>query len=162
MSRLSGFHFSCWRVIPKSEKIHTRCVSILASLWHAPSAKGAIGTATTGSSEAAQLGGLAMKKLWEQRRKAAGKSVYEPGWVVIILEKKYKRWSPLSPNIVTGANAQVARYFDVECRFCRKQIQIGPKEGYGICWWNYHWGIRHPWQYVWSFCFVVIFCDRTI
>ncbi|KAH9934900.1 glutamate decarboxylase [Fomitopsis serialis] len=84
--------------------IHTRCVSILADLWHAPSAHSAIGTATTGSSEAIQLGGLAMKRLWQERRKAAGKSIHEPG-----------------PNIVMGANAQVAlekfaRYFDVEAR----------------------------------------------
>jgi hypothetical protein len=61
------------------ERIHTRCVSILANIWHAQSAKEAIGTATTGSSEAAQLGGLAMKKLWQHRRKAAGKSIHEPG-----------------------------------------------------------------------------------
>lgn len=55
-------------------------ISTLAGMWHAPSAKQAIGTATTGSSEAIQLGGLAMKKLWQQRRKAAGKSIHEPGY----------------------------------------------------------------------------------
>jgi glutamate/tyrosine decarboxylase-like PLP-dependent enzyme len=48
-------------------------------MWHAPSAKQAVGTVTTGSSEAAQLGGLAMKRLWQVRRKAAGKSIHEPG-----------------------------------------------------------------------------------
>ncbi|KAH9842914.1 glutamate decarboxylase [Rhodofomes roseus] len=89
---------------PMTQVIHTRCVSILADLWHAPSAHSAIGTATTGSSEAIQLGGLAMKRLWQEKRKAAGKSIHEPG-----------------PNIVMGANAQVAlekfaRYFDVEAR----------------------------------------------
>ena len=93
------------------ELIHTRCVSILADLWHAPSTKQAIGTATTGSSEAIQLGGLAMKRLWQERRKAAGKSIYEPG-----------------PNIVMGANAQVAlekfaRYFEVECRLVPVSIE---------------------------------------
>lgn len=77
---------------------------MLADLWHAPSSKNAIGTATTGSSEAIQLGGLAMKRIWQEKRKAAGKSIHEPG-----------------PNIVMGANAQVAlekfaRYFEVECR----------------------------------------------
>ena len=77
---------------------------MLADLWHAPSTHGAIGTATTGSSEAIQLGGLAMKRLWQERRKEQGLSIHEPG-----------------PNIVMGANAQVAlekfaRYFDVECR----------------------------------------------
>ncbi|KAG7092241.1 hypothetical protein E1B28_008607 [Marasmius oreades] len=89
---------------PATQIIHTRCISILADIWHAPSAKDAIGTATTGSSEAIQLGGLAMKRIWQEKRKAAGKSIHEPG-----------------PNIVMGANAQVAlekfaRYFDVECR----------------------------------------------
>ncbi|EIW55667.1 glutamate decarboxylase [Trametes versicolor FP-101664 SS1] len=89
---------------PMTQAIHTRCISILADLWHAPSTQQAIGTATTGSSEAIQLGGLAMKRIWQEKRKAAGKSIHEPG-----------------PNIVMGANAQVAlekfaRYFDVEAR----------------------------------------------
>ncbi|KAF8964035.1 glutamate decarboxylase [Flammula alnicola] len=105
---------------PATQILHTRCVSILADLWHAPSVKEAVGTATTGSSEAAQLGGLAMKKLWQQRRKAAGKSIHEPG-----------------PNIVMGANAQVAlekfaRYFEVECRLVpvsvESQYRLDPKK----------------------------------
>ena len=77
------------------ETLHTRCnpilicrqlllilvkgISILADMWHAPSSKQAIGTATTGSSEAIQLGGLAMKRIWQEKRKAAGKSIHEPG-----------------------------------------------------------------------------------
>ncbi|TFK55286.1 glutamate decarboxylase [Heliocybe sulcata] len=89
---------------PMTQVLHERCVSILADLWHAPNSHQAIGTATTGSSEAIQLGGLAMKRIWQEKRKAAGKSIHEPG-----------------PNIVMGANAQVAlekfaRYFEVECR----------------------------------------------
>jgi len=105
---------------PATQIIHTRCVSILADLWHAPSAKEAIGTATTGSSEAVQLGGLAMKKIWQEKRKAAGKSIHEPG-----------------PNIVMGANAQVAlekfaRYFDVECRLvpvsAESKYRLDPKK----------------------------------
>ncbi|KAI0340621.1 glutamate decarboxylase [Trametopsis cervina] len=89
---------------PMTQAIHTRCISILADLWHASDAHNAVGTATTGSSEAIQLGGLAMKRIWQAKRKAAGKSIHEPG-----------------PNIVMGANAQVAlekfaRYFEVECR----------------------------------------------
>ncbi|KAG6896115.1 hypothetical protein C0992_010256, partial [Termitomyces sp. T32_za158] len=96
---------------PATQALHTRCISILADLWHAPSAKNAIGTATTGSSEAIQLGGLAMKKIWQAKRKAAGKSIHEPG-----------------PNIVMGANAQVAlekfaRYFDVECRLVPVSVE---------------------------------------
>lgn len=78
-----------------------RNVSILGKLWnrtdHEP-----VGTATTGSSEAIMLGGLAMKKIWQAKRKAAGKDHYKP-------------------NILMGSNAQVAlekfaRYFDVEAR----------------------------------------------
>ncbi|QRV81870.1 Pyridoxal-dependent decarboxylase conserved domain [Ceratobasidium sp. AG-Ba] len=89
---------------PATMGIHTRCVSMLADLWNAPDGGKAIGTATGGSSEAIMLGGLALKKRWQEARKAAGKSIHEPG-----------------PNIVFGANAQVAlekfaRYFDVECR----------------------------------------------
>ncbi|KAH9444466.1 hypothetical protein Pst134EB_024730 [Puccinia striiformis f. sp. tritici] len=89
---------------PQTQILHTRCISMLAHLWHAHNSSNAIGTATTGSSEAIQLGGLAMKKIWQAKRKAAGKSIHEPG-----------------PNIVMGANAQVAlekfaRYFDVEMR----------------------------------------------
>ncbi|KAJ7470531.1 glutamate decarboxylase [Mycena latifolia] len=96
---------------PATQIIHNRCVSILANLWHAPSSENAVGTATTGSSEAIQLGGLAMKRMWQEKRKAAGKSIHEPG-----------------PNIIMGANAQVAlekfaRYFDVECRLVPVSVE---------------------------------------
>ncbi|GAA6017529.1 hypothetical protein JCM11491_006855 [Sporobolomyces phaffii] len=90
---------------PATTLLHSRCVSMLARLWHADDQEeSATGTATTGSSEAIALGGLAMKKRWQAKRKAEGKSIHEPG-----------------PNIIMGANAQVAlekfaRYFDVEAR----------------------------------------------
>ncbi|KAI0049999.1 glutamate decarboxylase [Auriscalpium vulgare] len=105
---------------PMTQAIHTRCISILADLWHAPSSHKAVGTATTGSSEAIQLGGLAMKRLWQEKRKAAGKSIHEPG-----------------PNIVMGANAQVAlekfaRYFEVETRLVpisvESKYRLDPKK----------------------------------
>ncbi|KAK7451042.1 glutamate decarboxylase gad1 [Stygiomarasmius scandens] len=88
---------------PAATIIHNRCVSMLASLWKAPSTGSkAVGTSTAGSSEAIMLGGLAMKKRWQEARKAAGKDYFHP-------------------NIVFGSNAQVAlekfaRYFDVDCR----------------------------------------------
>ncbi|GAA5888000.1 hypothetical protein JCM16303_005232 [Sporobolomyces ruberrimus] len=90
---------------PATTLLHSRCVSMLAKLWNADDqGEQACGTATTGSSEAIMLGGLALKKRWQAKRKAQGKSIHEPG-----------------PNIVMGANAQVAlekfaRYFDVEAR----------------------------------------------
>ena len=49
-------------------KIHQRCISMLAHLWRIPKGETAIGTATTGSSEAIHLGGLAMKRRWIERR----------------------------------------------------------------------------------------------
>ncbi|THH14323.1 hypothetical protein EW146_g5991 [Bondarzewia mesenterica] len=96
---------------PMTQAIHTRCISILSDLWHAESSHQAVGTATTGSSEAVQLGGLAMKRIWQEKRKAAGKSIHEPG-----------------PNIVMGSNAQVAlekfaRYFDVEMRLVPVSVE---------------------------------------
>ena len=71
-------------------------------MWGAKKSEKAIGTATTGSSEAIHLGGLAMKRRWQESRMADGKDTSKP-------------------NIIMGANAQVAlekfaRYFEVESR----------------------------------------------
>lgn len=92
---------------PSLIECQQRCINILANLWNAPVAddKNAIGTATTGSSEAIMLAGLAMKKTWQEKRKKAGKSIE-------------------NPNILMASVAQVAlekfaRYFDVEDRIIR-------------------------------------------
>lgn len=87
---------------PQTAEIEARCVQILSRLWHAPPAETATGCSTTGSSEAAMLGGLALKRRWQQRRRAAGKPADRP-------------------NIVMGINVQVcwekfANYWDVEMR----------------------------------------------
>lgn len=87
---------------PAMMSLHERCVSIIADFWGAKRSEKAVGTATTGSSEAIHLGGLAMKRRWQERRKAKGLDTS-------------------NPNIIMGANAQVAlekfaRYFDVEAR----------------------------------------------
>ncbi|KAM0282256.1 hypothetical protein ACHAQH_003120 [Verticillium albo-atrum] len=87
---------------PAMMDIHQRCVSIIAQLWGVQPGERAIGSACTGSSEAIHLGGLAMKRRWQEKRKADGKDTSKP-------------------NIIMGANAQVAlekfaRYFEVEAR----------------------------------------------
>lgn len=87
---------------PAMMDIHSRCITILGNLWHASPSETPIGSATTGSSEAIHLGGLAMKRRWQEKRRAEGKDASQP-------------------NILMGANAQVAlekfaRYFDVESR----------------------------------------------
>jgi glutamate decarboxylase len=69
---------------PAMVDIHGRCISMLAHLWKAPHSENAIGTCTTGSSEAIMLGGLAMKKRWQAKMKAAGKDIHNPGPNVVM------------------------------------------------------------------------------
>ena len=86
---------------PATAELERRCVHILADLWHAPDAGEPTGCSTVGSSEAAMLGGLAMKRRWQARRRAAGQAADHP-------------------NLVTGPVQicwhKFARYFDVELR----------------------------------------------
>lgn len=106
---------------PQTAEIESRCVSIIASLWNAHDAKNAVGTSTTGSSEAAMLGGLALKWKWRKKREALGKSTDKP-------------------NLICGA-VQVcwhkfARYWDVELREVPMAIGrcvLDPKEVIALC-----------------------------
>jgi len=74
---------------------------MLADLWNSPQATNTVGCSTTGSSEAAMLGGLAMKRRWEAKRKAVGKPIDKP-------------------NLITGPVQicwhKFTRYWDVEHR----------------------------------------------
>ncbi len=63
---------------PQTAEIESRCVHMLADLWHAPDLATTIGCSTTGSSEAAMLGGLALKWRWRKRRAAAGQAGGSP------------------------------------------------------------------------------------
>jgi glutamate decarboxylase len=84
---------------PQTAEIESRCVSMLADLWHAPGT--AMGCSTIGSSEAAMLGGMAAKWRWRERRRAAGKPTD-------------------NPNMVCGAVQicwhKFAKYWDIEIR----------------------------------------------
>ncbi|KAF8864686.1 glutamate decarboxylase [Acephala macrosclerotiorum] len=99
---------------PAMMQMHARCVSIIAHLWGVQKGEKAIGSATTGSSEAIHLGGLAMKRRWQERRMKEGKDTSKP-------------------NIIMGANAQVAlekfaRYFEVEARI----LPVSQKSNYRL------------------------------
>jgi glutamate decarboxylase len=88
---------------PQTAEIELRCVNMLARLWNAPESEEATGCSTIGSSEAAMLGGMALKWKWRKRRQARGKSADKP-------------------NLVMGINVQVCwekfcRYWEVEPRF---------------------------------------------
>src|SRR5438046_1401286 len=87
---------------PQTADLEMRCVNILAALWNAPTEGDAVGCSTTGSSEAAMLGGLALKRRWQKRRREAGEPTDRP-------------------NLVMGINVQVcwekfANYWDLEMR----------------------------------------------
>ena len=97
---------------PQTAEIELRCVNILARLWNAPVEKEAVGCSTIGSSEAAMLGGMALKWKWRQRMQAQGKPTERP-------------------NMVMGRNVQVCwekfcRYWEIEPRFV-------PMEGQRYC-----------------------------
>lgn len=66
---------------PQTAEIESRCVHILADLWNSPDAANATGTSTTGSSEAAMLGGMALLWNWRARQGAKVKSGEKPNLV---------------------------------------------------------------------------------
>jgi glutamate decarboxylase len=86
---------------PQTAELEARCIRMLADLWNAPDSGDAIGCSTTGSSEAAMLGGLVMKRRWTVARKAAGKPIDKP-------------------NLITGPVQicwhKFTRYWDIEHR----------------------------------------------
>ena len=106
---------------PQTAEIENRCVHIMADLWNSPDGANTIGCSTTGSSEAAMLGGLAAKWRWRAKRRAQGKSIDKP-------------------NLVCGA-VQVCwhkfgRYFDVEVREVPiegDRLMMGPDEVLARC-----------------------------
>ena len=107
---------------PQTAEIERRCVNIIGRLWHVPGAGDVTGTSTTGSSEAAMLGGLALKWRWRERMKAAGKPTDRP-------------------NLVTGVNVQVCwekfcRYWDVEPKLVPMEgnrFHLEPEEAVALC-----------------------------
>ena len=54
---------------PQTAELESRCVSILANLWHARTGSEATGCSTTGSSEACMLGGMALLWRWLDARR---------------------------------------------------------------------------------------------
>ncbi len=86
---------------PQTAELETRCVRMLADLWHSPHPDTTLGTSTTGSSEAAMLAGLAAKFRWRERRAAEGKPAERPNFVCGPVQVCWEKF---------------ARYFDVEIR----------------------------------------------
>ena len=107
---------------PQTAELEARCVDILGGLWHAADHADAVGCSTTGSSEAAMLGGLALKRRWQKRRAAEGKPADKP-------------------NLVMGINVQVcwekfANYWDVEMRLVPMEgdrFHLSAEEAVKLC-----------------------------
>jgi glutamate decarboxylase len=92
---------------PQTAEFERRCVNIIGHLWHAEDAE-VTGTSCTGSSEAAMLGGMALKWRWRERRRAAGQPSDQP-------------------NLVMGVNVQVC--WDKFCRYWDVEPRLVPMEG---------------------------------
>lgn len=92
---------------PQTAELEQRCVHMLADLFNSPGAATTVGTSTTGSSEAAMLGGLAAKWRWRTARTAAGLATDRPNFVCGPVQVCWEKFG---------------RYFDVETR----QIPMGP------------------------------------
>ena len=86
---------------PQTAEIENRCVHMLADLWNSPAPHTTIGCSTVGSSEAAMLGGLALKWQWRKRRAAEGKPTDKPNLICGPVQICWHKF---------------ARYFDVELR----------------------------------------------
>lgn len=86
---------------PQTAEIEARCVRMLADLWKSPSPGTTLGCSTIGSSEAAMLGGLALKWQWRKKRAAQGLTTDKPNMICGPVQICWHKF---------------ARYFDVELR----------------------------------------------
>lgn len=107
---------------PQTAELEMRCVNMLAHLFNAPEEENHAGCSTIGSSEAAMLGGMAMKWQWKKRMQTKGKPTDKP-------------------NLVMGIDVQVcwekfARYWEVEPRLAPMepgQYMMSPEQMVELC-----------------------------
>ncbi|MCI1748867.1 MAG: glutamate decarboxylase [Acidipropionibacterium sp.] len=108
---------------PATAAIEERCWRMLANLWHVPDIDDTIGTSTIGSSEACMLGGLALKRLWQEKRKAEGKPADKPNLIMsaavqVVWEKFCNYWDvepryvPVTPEHLTLDGYDLEKYVD--------------------------------------------------
>ena len=86
---------------PQTAELESRCVHMLADLWNSPQSLNTIGCSTTGSSEAAMLGGMALKWRWREKMKRQGKPTDKPNLICGPVQICWHKF---------------ARYWDVELR----------------------------------------------
>jgi glutamate decarboxylase len=93
---------------PQTAALEVRCIKMLSHLWNAPDKEAATGCSTTGSSEAAMLAGLALKRRWQHEREKHNKPTDKP-------------------NMVMGINVQVC--WDKFCNYWEVEMRQVPMEG---------------------------------
>ncbi len=106
---------------PQTAELERRCVRMIADLWSAPAPREPTGTSTTGSSEAAMLGGLAAKWRWRKRLQVAGSAAERPNLVCGPVQVCWEKF---------------ARYFDVEKREVPmegERFLMAPEEAVARC-----------------------------
>jgi glutamate decarboxylase len=107
---------------PQTAELESRCVHMLADLWHSPDPETTLGASTIGSSEACMLGGMALKWKWREKRRRQGKP-------------------DSCPNVVLGSNTQVCwhkfvRYWDIEEKTVpleANEVAIDPERAAAMC-----------------------------
>lgn len=106
---------------PQTAEIESRCVHMLADLWNSPESHNTLGCSTTGSSEAAMLGGMAMKWRWREKMRKAGKPTDKPNMICGPVQICWHKF---------------ARYWDVEIReipMDKDRIIMSPEEVIARC-----------------------------
>ena len=106
---------------PQTAELENRCVHILADLWNSPDATKTLGCSTTGSSEAAMLGGMALKWRWRERMKQQGKPTDKPNLVCGPVQICWHKF---------------ARYWDIELRevpLDGDRLMMNPEEAVKRC-----------------------------
>ena len=117
---------------PQMAELELRCVHMLADLWNSPDAANTIGCSTTGSSEAAMLGGLALKWKWRENREQVRRPANKPNLICGPVQICWHKF---------------ARYFDVELREipCQGQrLLMSPQEAdQALLMKIHHWRCTH-------------------
>lgn len=110
---------------PSTAELQNRCVNMIGRLFNAPVASASedvIGTSTIGSSESIILATLAMKRKWQNARRAAGKSTEKPN--IVMNTAVHVCWE------------KAARYLEVEENYVYCDMDryvIDPKKAIAAC-----------------------------
>jgi hypothetical protein len=121
-------NFIDYEEYPQSADIQNRCVSMIGRLFNAPvneEGAAAVGTSTVGSSEAIMLAVLAMKKRWQNARKAAGKPFDKPN--IVMSSAVQVCWEKAARYFEVSLDLGELPRFDADKERSRKNMSIVPR-----------------------------------